>query len=194
MSAHPLANPLTLALVTIALVLGAALAASPAAAQRAPVSIVSQSDPMTLTLTGPDGVGVPCSTPCNVELEPGDYQLEARARGLRTTAATLHAGEQAAIWSVRSGGSAAFVWGVILTSFGAAAVGLTVGFVGMALTSAPGDSYNEMMAVILGTMGGLVGGASLIGGVALIASNLNGVEVGLTPTPGGAAARLRAPF
>lgn len=178
-------------LSALSFVFALALAAAPASAQRAPLAITALGEPMTVTLTGPDGVAVPCNTPCDLAVEPGSYQLEARARGLRTVQATLTAGSEPARWALRSGTSAAFTWGGILTAFGASALGLSAGFVTMALTSAPGDSYNEMMATIMGTMGGLIGGVSLALGIVLIASNVNGVEVSLAPAPGGATAGLR---
>lgn len=165
------------------------LFAATAAAQRAPLTITSASAPMTLTVDGPDGAQVTCNTPCRLAVEPGAYRLEARAPRLRTTVATLDAGGAAAEWQVVSGTSAAFVWGAILTAFGAAALTVTAAFVAYALTSAPGDSYNEMMGTILGVTGGVISAAALAGGIALLASNTNRVEVALAPT--GAALRLR---
>ncbi len=181
----------SLRLVSLFATVLAALAAAPAAAQRAPLTITSHGDPLTVAITGPDGLAVPCQTPCQLAVEPGAYRLEAEAPGLRTTRATLRAGAEALRWDVRAGTGSAFAWGVVLTSFGASALGIGAGFVALPLASAPGDAYNQMMAAIAGTMTGILGAAALIGGIVLITSNTNGVDVTVAPTAGGASAALR---
>lgn len=168
------------------------LAAAPASAQRAPLTITAHGDDaLAVTLTGPDGASATCRTPCQLAAEPGDYRLEAEARGLRSVNGTFAVGTEALRWDVRAGTGSAFVWGVILTSFGVGAVGIGAGFVALPLASAPGDAYNQMMAAIAGGMSGLIGAAALIGGIVLVTSNTNGVDVSLASTPGGATASLR---
>ncbi|MEZ4337648.1 MAG: hypothetical protein R3B82_13600 [Sandaracinaceae bacterium] len=171
------------------------LVAAPATAQRAPLTITAHGDDaLAVSLTGPDGASVACRTPCRLAAEPGEYRLETEARGLRAVHATLDVGTDAARWDVRAGTGSAFVWGVILTSFGAGAVGIGAGFVALPLASASGDAYNQMMAGIAGGMCGLIGAASLIGGIVLVTSNTNGVDVSLAPAPGGGNASLRLRF
>lgn len=168
-----------------------AFASSAAAQSHVPLRIESAGPPMEVELTGADGAYVICETPCALAAEPGSFELEAHGRGVRGTRATLDVTEGGAAWRIRTGGAAAFVWGVILTGFGAAALGVGSVLVAMTLGSAGDDPYNQMMAVIGGAAGGVIGLAALLGGLALVVSNENGVELGLAPTAGGAMAMAR---
>ena len=168
-----------------------ALASSAAAQSHVPLRIESAGPPMEVELTGSDGAYVVCETPCALAAEPGTFELEAHARGVRGTRATLDVGEAGARWQIHTGGSAAFAWGVVLTVVGAAALGLVGVIVALPLASASDDPYNQMMATIGGTVGGIIGLTALIGGIALVTSNQNGVELGLVPTAGGAMAMAR---
>jgi len=181
-------------MVRLALVAVLTFVAAPAAAQTTPLHVESNGAPLEVTLVGAEGIPFTCTTPCALYANPGPWELEARGAGVRSVSQTLELGEDGATWNLRAGSSGAYVWGTLLASLGFASLGLSASFVVMALTSAPGDSYNEMMATMIGVMGGLVATGALIGGWSLIGSNLNGVDVSLAPAPGGGLATASGRF
>ncbi|CAN5729945.1 hypothetical protein BH11MYX4_BH11MYX4_15680 [soil metagenome] len=117
-----------------------------------------------------------CVTPCELGVLPGRYRLRASGRGVRTFTDTIAVPDGGLAMQVRAPSKAGRVSGIVFTGFGAATLALGTAFVLGALLSAPGDSYNQTMAAVVGGMAAVVGGGSLVAGLLLLNGSRTGIE------------------
>ncbi len=178
-----------------------ALAAPDAYAQSAnlvPLLVESTGRPQTVAVRPlrADAV-ILCPTPCRLDVAPGPYRLVTQGKRVRTSTIEVTVPAAGLSLRVRAASKPAYAAGWIVGGFGAAATVISSVFVAGALSSAPGDSYNQMFAWILGAMAAVVALPSLVIGIVLVATNRTGVEstasppspagptLGLAPVPGG---------
>jgi hypothetical protein len=167
------------------LVLSTSMAQADEPPQGAPavVTVTAAGRPHDVTLERLEepGTAVDCVTPCTLSVWPGRYQLHSGGRGVRSFEDTINVPDAGLDLRLHAASKPKRVWGIVLTGFGGATLALGAVFVASALLSAPGDSYNQSMAAVMGVSTGLIGGGSLITGLLLLDKSRVGMEQGERP-------------
>ena len=136
-----------------------------------------------VTVDEPGGEAVGCQTPCALEVVPGARWLRAEGPGLRTAQLTVQVPAEGVSLRLREATRPGFVGGVVLTAFGASAlVSMGGAVLAVVASGGAGDSYNQMMMAIMGTMGAVLGLPSLGVGLWMLHRHQPGVASAAPPS------------
>lgn len=157
----------------------AVTAVAPAAAAQQTTSLnITSPHPQTIVVepVGKENQSSVCITPCNLTVEPGPLYLKAQAPGIRRYAGTIVVPPEGERLQLRAPSKKAYVWSVILMSFGGAVMLSSGMMLSQVLMGASlDDGYNQMwFAFHAHTFA--TGVATLTGGYFMYRANRPGLE------------------